>query len=196
MGTTSITVGLSLTGVRDRSESNPACCGYRWIFSLATYYADLNGRVRPEAAVRGLSFNVIQVWNIMERSLIDSAWPNALRWFLSQGLTSFTPWHFIQTPDEMTFAADAFRREDVSNGKVFVFARRQDCDDFAGLELVGGDVTDKVVTFHPVFGESSKSSPRTWNIVTTTYDDVFEFVAQCVVPEMKDWALTEDATDL
>jgi hypothetical protein len=54
----------------------------------------------------------------MERSLIDFAWPNALRWFLAQGLTSFTPWHFIRTPDELAFAASAFRREDVSNGEV------------------------------------------------------------------------------
>ncbi|WP_322405472.1 hypothetical protein [Massilia luteola] len=132
----------------------------------------------------------------MEPSLIESAWPNSLRWFLTQGLTSFTPWHFMQTPDEMAFAANAFRREDVSNGEVFVFARRQDCDDFAGLELVGGRVTEKVVYFHPVFSDSSKGSPRTWNIVITTYEDVFEFVAQRVVPDMKDWALTEDARDL
>ena len=132
----------------------------------------------------------------MERSLIDSAWPNALRWFLTQRLTSFTPWHFIQTPDEMSFAANAFLREDASSGEVFVFARRQDCDDFAGLELVGGRITERVVHFHPVFADSSKSSARTWNIVTAMYDDVFEFVAQCVVPEMKDWALTEHATDL
>ena len=59
----------------------------------------------------------------MERSLIDPAWPNALRWFLTQDLTSFTPWHFIREPDELVFAAIAFRREDVSNGEVFVFAR-------------------------------------------------------------------------
>lgn len=132
----------------------------------------------------------------MEHSRIETSWPNALRWFLAQGLTSFTPWHFIQDPDEMAFAANAFRREDVSGGEVFVFARRQDCDDFAGLELVGGRITDKVVYFHPVFADSSKPSPRTWNIVAATYSDVFEFVAQRVVPDMKDWALVEDAADL
>lgn len=132
----------------------------------------------------------------MEPSLIDSHWPNALRWFLNQGLTSFTPWHFIRMPDEMAFAANAFRREDVSNGEVFVFARRQDCDDFAGLEIVGGRVTERVVYFHPAFADSSKPSSRTWNIVDATYEDVFEFVAQCVVPDMRDWALTEDATNL
>jgi hypothetical protein len=132
----------------------------------------------------------------MERSLINPTWPNSLRWFLAQGLTSFTPWHFIKDPNEMASAANAFRREDVNNGEVFVFAWRQDCDDFAGLELSGGNITDKVIYFHPVFGDSTHPSPRDWNIVTETYRDVFEFVAQCVIPDMKCWALTDDAADL
>jgi hypothetical protein len=132
----------------------------------------------------------------MERSMIDPAWPNALRWFLARNLTSFIPWHFIQEPDEMAFGANAFRREDVDHGEVFAFARRQDCDDFAGLALVDGGISNKVLCFHPVFSDSFKPCPRTWNIVSATYDDVFAFVAQCVVPDMKDWALTEDATDL
>lgn len=132
----------------------------------------------------------------MERSKIDSAWPNALRWFLSLDLTHFTPWHFIQDADEMEFAANAFRREDLQRGEVFVFARRQDREDFAGLELENGVPTDKVVYFHPVFSNGSTDSPRTWNIVVATYPDVFDFVAQCVVPDMKEWALEEDAGDL
>ena len=134
----------------------------------------------------------------MEKSKIESNWPNALRWFLAQELTSFTPWHFIKEPNDMEFAARAFKREDINRGEVFVFARRQDCDDFAGLEVVDGDITNKVLYFHPVFGSgtSDSSSPRTWNIICATFDDVFEFVAKQVVPDMKDWALVEDANDL
>ena len=74
----------------------------------------------------------------MERLKINPNWPNALRWFLAQNLSSFTPWHFIQEPTECEFAANAFRREDIHKGNVFVFARRQDCDDFAGVEIVEG----------------------------------------------------------
>ena len=59
-----------------------------------------------------------------------------------------------------------------------------------------GAPTDKVVYFHPVFSNGSTDSPRTWNIVVATYPDVFDFVAQCVVPDMKEWALEEDAGDL
>ncbi len=96
----------------------------------------------------------------------------------------------------MAGTAKVFRREDVNKGEVFVFACRQDCDDFAGLELLDGEITDKVIYFHPVFGDSSQPSPRTWNIVIDVYANVFDFVAQRVIPDMQDWALVEDASDL
>ncbi|MDQ1061274.1 hypothetical protein [Stenotrophomonas sp. SORGH_AS_0282] len=132
----------------------------------------------------------------MEPSKIDPAWPNALRWFLSQGLARFTPWHFLSDASDFAFASRAFQREDVSGGEVFVFASRQDCDDFAGLLIVDGRITDRVVYFHPVFADSSQPSPRTWNIVCDAYEDVFEFVKARVIEDMKEWALFEDAADL
>jgi len=128
---------------------------------------------------------------------IHPDWPNALRWFLCQNLISFAPWHFIREASELEFAANAFHREDIGRGEVFVFAKRQDCDDFAGLEVVAGKITDKVICFHPVFASGSAlSSEPTWNIVDSVFEDVFEFVAKQVVPDMKDWALTEDASEL
>ncbi|MBN1186807.1 MAG: hypothetical protein JXB49_31305 [Bacteroidales bacterium] len=130
----------------------------------------------------------------MELSKINSNWPNALRWFLIQNLHSFTPWHLISNVDDFKGAAKAFEREDIKNRKVFVFASRQDCDDFAGLEVVDGKITDKVIYFHPVF--SSDVSDRNWDIVCSQYEDVFDFMSKQVMDDMKDWALTEDANDL
>lgn len=132
----------------------------------------------------------------MEHSKVLPEWPNALRWFLWQGLHSFTPWHFITDPQEFEFAANAFRREDVHDREVFVFARRQDRDDFAGLLLQDGKFTDTVLYFHPVFSTSPSASPRTWNIVYETFENVFDFVAQQVISDMKEWAEEEDARDL
>jgi len=134
----------------------------------------------------------------MEKSKIESHWPNALRWFLAQGLNRFTPWHFINEPGELEFAAKAFNREDINNGEVFVFARRQDCDDFAGLEIVEGKFTGKVLHFHPVFANEPDNRPtqRTWNIVCGVFDDVFDFVGKQVIADMKGWALDEDANHL
>lgn len=133
----------------------------------------------------------------MERSKISRQWPNALRWFLIQDLHSFVPWHFMRETAELEFAANAFRRE--AGGKdVFVFARRQDCDDFAGLEVVDGRITDRVIHFHPVFatGNQAPSTEPEWNIVCGVFDDVFSFMAERVVPDMKDWAQVEDASDI
>lgn len=135
----------------------------------------------------------------MERSKISPRWPNALRWLLIQDLHSFTPWHFIREPGELDFAANAFRREDVSQGDAFVFARRQDCDDFAGLEVVDGCVSNRVIHFHPVFsavGGQGESMVGGRNIVCGTFDDVFGFVAERVVHDMREWAQIEDANDL
>ena len=132
----------------------------------------------------------------MDPSKIDPRWPNALRWFLCQNLHRFTPWHLIQEPAECDFAARAFAREDVSRGQVFVFAKRQDCDDFAGIEVVEGVLTERVIYFHPVFGSADNEANQTWNIVHGVFDDVFEFVAKQVVPDMKEWASVEDASDL
>lgn len=129
----------------------------------------------------------------MERNQINPTWPNALRWFLAQGLTRFTPWHFVTEASELAFASGAFAREDVSGGEIFTIARRQDREDFAGLLLVDGRITETAVHFHPVFADSSTSSPRTWNIVVASVEDVFAFVAGQMIPDMKEWALVEDA---
>jgi hypothetical protein len=130
----------------------------------------------------------------MDISKIDRAWPNFLRWFLVQNLQSFTPWHFIEDKDDFIFAAKAFAREDIHNGNVFVFASRQDNDDFAGLEILDGIITSKVIVFHPVF--STEPSQRRWNIVNAIFSDVFDFVSNQVIPDMKDWSIDEDAFDL
>jgi hypothetical protein len=125
-------------------------------------------------------------------SQVSVEWPNALRWFLAQQLQHFTPWHFIDKPSAGALAARAFSLEDINRREVFVFAHRQDCDDFAGLQIVDGRITDRVIYFHPSFG----SNVPEWDIVNTTFEDVFDFVAKRVLPDMKDWASTEDASEL
>jgi hypothetical protein len=130
----------------------------------------------------------------MKPESIDSNWPNSLRWFLVQNTENFCPWHFLSKPKEFEFAAKAFANEDIKNRTTFVFASRQDNDDFAGLEIVGGTITDKVIVFHPTF--NSGKSERSWNIVDTEFNDVFEFLSNHIVPDMKDCSLTEDASDI
>ncbi|WP_154222690.1 hypothetical protein [Marinicella rhabdoformis] len=130
----------------------------------------------------------------MKPEIIDSNWPNALRWFLVQNTEKFCPWYFLSQPKEFAFAAQAFSNEDIKNRKVFVFARRQDQDKFAGLEISNGLVTDKVLVFHPTF--TTGKSKRDWDIINAEFEDVFGFLSHQIVSDMKDWALTEDAIEL
>ena len=123
---------------------------------------------------------------------INPEWPNALRWFLAHELHRFSPWRFIDKLGKTDSVEKAFSREDLMHREVFVFAFRQDCDDFAGLEVVAGKVTDRVIYFHPSFGTNVPG----WNIVEGTFVDVFEFVAQQVIPDMRDWASTTDASEV
>ena len=130
----------------------------------------------------------------MDQIKIKSNWPNALRWFLVQNLESFTPWHFLENEGDFEFAANAFQRESLSDSRIFVFASREDNDHFAGLEIVDGNITDKVIVFHPSF--SAHSNEKNWDIVNQVFGDVFDLVSELVIPDMKMWALTEDASEI
>lgn len=124
----------------------------------------------------------------MDPSKIDPDWPEALRWFLSQDLGHFAPWRFLTARDEFAFAAEAFAREDIAHGRVMVFARRQDRDCFAGLELHDDQLTSRVVCFRPLFATPTARPARNWNIVLARFSNVYDFVARCVIDEMKDWS--------
>jgi len=130
----------------------------------------------------------------MNLAQINPAWPNSLRWFLVQNSVNFCPWFFLSEPNEFKSVAKVFEDEDLKNRKVFVFASRQDNDDFAGLEVVNGTILDKVLVFHPTF--TTNQSIRDWDIVDSEFSDVFEFISKRVVEDMRDWALTEDASEL
>lgn len=128
----------------------------------------------------------------------DPQLPNDLRWLLALRLFHLQPWFLFRHRDEYSFASVAFAREDLDHRSVLTFARRHDCDDFAGLEIVDGRVTSRVIYFHPVFGSSSSPvrEPRTWDICCGTYPDVFAFLSHVVAPAMRDWAVCSDATEI
>jgi hypothetical protein len=129
----------------------------------------------------------------------DPLLPNDLRWLLALRLFHLQPWFLFRHRDEYEFASHAFANEDMEHRTVLTFARRYDCDDFAGLEIVHGSVTSRMIYFHPVFNSSVSpvSEPRrTWDICCGTYPDVFAFLSDVVVPAMRDWALCSDASEI
>ena len=125
--------------------------------------------------------------------------PNQLRWLSACGVRHFQPWYLLTEVEEYASASRQFAAEDVKGRRVFTFARRHDRDDFAGLLIRRGVVTDEVIGFHPVFGGTKHALPvrkRAWDIVTSTHRDVFAFFAGVVLPDARDWASVENAADL
>ncbi|WP_417441389.1 hypothetical protein [Idiomarina sp.] len=124
----------------------------------------------------------------------DENLPNSLRWFLSQNLHNFSPWTLLGRNSQYEFITEGVGGGGAGTGKVYVFARREDNGNFAGLEIVGNKITDRVVCFHPyaLAGESELS----WNVVNAVYEDVFVFVGKQVMPDMQAMAREKDAADL
>lgn len=119
--------------------------------------------------------------------------PNNLRWFLVQKSTTFVPWHLEEKPRGLN---NVFKSEDIEQRELFVFAYRQDCDDLAGFLIVDGLITDKVIYFHPSYTSNPKAQRESgWSIVTGEYNDIFEFFAEVIVPDMREWALVDDAEE-
>ena len=80
---------------------------------------------------------------------MPTQWPLSFRWALANGVRQMVPWHFIaDLDDELGKNADAtFQKESTKDIAVRTFARRQDCDDFAGFMIEQGEITDRVICF-------------------------------------------------
>lgn len=113
--------------------------------------------------------------------------PNAYRWFIGQGLMSFTPWHFESELKEDSSIARQFEIETQSDRSIIIIMRRQDCDDFAGLEIIDDKVCDNVIHFHPAFDGNPDHE-----IIKGEYENLFEFFKEIVLNDFEEWTLTDD----
>ena len=116
--------------------------------------------------------------------------PLSYRWITSQGCRSLLPWHFCMADDNSS-AERAFSIESNCGQRVEVFARRQDNDDCAGFIIDGGEVTHRVIYFHPSYGEQPNPG-----IVTSEHPDIHDFVAKVMLPDTQDWESEDEFEDL
>ncbi|MDB6067882.1 MAG: hypothetical protein JWR26_4090 [Pedosphaera sp.] len=117
---------------------------------------------------------------------MDIEWPISLRWARANGLTKLIPWHFL-ADGEGASADEQFKKERIDLREVRTFAKRQDCDDFAGFLVVNGKITDCVLYFHPSFG-----STRNAYMVNSEHESFWEFLRDVVIPDTEDWASGAD----
>ena len=118
--------------------------------------------------------------------------PLSYRWFRAQTISTLIPWHFLE-PDDAKFKTvrDMFRKEDGGTRDLVCFAHRQDCDDFAGFEIKIGQITDRVIYFHPAFNGMPNDS-----IITGEYEDFWKFLCEVIIRDTADWSSEYDLKDL
>ena len=115
--------------------------------------------------------------------------PLSYRWLRANGVARLVPWHFIDE-SEGRFASLQFAKEHPGAGELFTFARRQDCDDFAGFRIVGGRVGDEVIYYHPSFQGSLNP-----HIISGRYPDLWAFLRDVVLLDTAMWLTGEEDID-
>ncbi|MCP4374297.1 MAG: hypothetical protein GY797_40280 [Deltaproteobacteria bacterium] len=125
--------------------------------------------------------------------------PLPYRWFISKGLTNWEPWSFIDDdvsvecrPDfsKNKFAVNAFKNETASDFDIYLFARRQDRDDFAFFVIRDGKVEDRVISIHLSFaGKLDIKQPLKYE---EKYHTFLEWINNIVIQDVDDWMEEED----
>ena len=101
---------------------------------------------------------------------------------------SFMPWSFEDNFESITNFSELFDAECIEqNVKVVSIMRRQDCDDFAGFEIIEGIITDKIICF-----ELSYNKTKNKFLINNRYGNLFEFFKAVVFPDFENWVSTDD----
>ena len=114
---------------------------------------------------------------------IDGPLPLAYRWLLAHGLIHFKPWHLVVDLGDGGACRAAFRIEAAFQRDVLPFARRRDNDNTAGIEIIGGRCTDRVIAFHPSYDGRPNS-----HLIEAEFEDLWSFLSRQVVDDMRWWA--------
>ena len=128
--------------------------------------------------------------------LRDSSIPLPLRWILAHGITSLTPWYFLDDPERIDGLRNQYRRE-VSGGSQPIsdclpFARRRDNDDVAAFVVVDGVVTAEVIDVHLAWATGPE---RPGYPSLERYPDFWAWF-KSAVDASADWATEDDLDDV
>ncbi|MFJ9534782.1 hypothetical protein [Herbaspirillum sp. NPDC101396] len=133
----------------------------------------------------------------------NSIFPLAYRWFLAKGLENWQPWYFSDTDATMKAPADfdknrtfakVFLEETGADFDVYLFARRQDMDDFAFFVVRNGVIEDRVVTIHLCFSKRLEfSTPLLYSKMES--QTFTQWIREIVILDVEDWICEEDMYD-
>ena len=100
------------------------------------------------------------------------------------------PWSLDGEETRFETLNKLFREEHNEDREVQSFGSRQDMDTYCGFEVINGVIQENIIVFHPSWQGGNKSK----NIIQAEYNDIFEFLSNHVLPEMKNW-IKEDEID-
>ncbi|MCP4154436.1 MAG: hypothetical protein GY757_42320 [bacterium] len=120
----------------------------------------------------------------------DIKLPLVYRWLKANGFKGFAPWYLIEESDR-----EGLRKEyQKETGKdVLPIARRQDCDDIAGFEIMDGQITQRVVSVHLSWIGKREKKGFPSEII---YNDMFEWLTKEIIPDTSEWMSEEELADL
>lgn len=129
----------------------------------------------------------------------NNFFPISYRWFISKNLTNWQPWYFLDTSDSIKkspdfaandFAVRAFKNETGADFDVYLFARRQDMDDFAFFVVKDGVVEDRVISIHLSFaGKMELKTPLLDSDVKETF---LSWIRETAIRDVENWISEED----
>ena len=130
--------------------------------------------------------------------------PLAYRWFLNKGLSNWEPWYFMENAGATTVDVDVSqeaamaRQFMIESGAedfgVHLFARRQDCDDFAFFVVKDRVIEDRTINWHLSFANKLElKSPLRYGDLTSR--SFIEWVRDTALPDVEDWMSEEDMSD-
>jgi hypothetical protein len=125
--------------------------------------------------------------------------PLPYRWFLTKGLVNLEPWSFIDDvgslaipPDfaKSQFFQDRFKLETGADFDVYLFARRQDMEDFAFFAVKDGQILDLVIPIHLTFsGNKDFERPLRLPEISLTF---MQWIKRDVIADIEAWQSEEE----
>jgi hypothetical protein len=125
--------------------------------------------------------------------------PLAYRWFLIRGLANWQPWYFLHAPEtdsvDLALSRDdvferQFKTETEPDFDVFLFARRQDMDDFAFFVVRDGAIEDRVVSIHLSFAKRFElKQPLRHSEIGQTFT---QWIREVALSDVEHWISEED----
>ena len=132
----------------------------------------------------------------------DVKLPLEYRWLVANGFKGFHPWYLIDENSESYEVLEALKRKRIAirreykvetSEDFYPIAFRDDCDDFAGYEMVDGVIQAEFITVHLTWTQK-KELPGFPS--RTRFRSMFDWVSKQVIPDTEEWMTEEDLLDL